>query len=374
VDDQSGIGHDVDLGALVAVPPPGAVAVDLEGVVDEVGGAARRGGGVPDQLVLVEEGDAGCRVGLEVGPGGTRRGHGVDVEPAAGDEEGLGPNVAASGAALAGVGVAGDEGHRGRPRQHELDGPVGLRDLGVGLDVELALQVDGGGGDGQAGALGDGQPAPNVEAGRGRQVEVAGRVGIDDVARTARDDERAAGRDGQQGGEGGARRDVGQTLVAAQGLKVSSDGGHEASGRVSVGVGISISVLGWRMLVTIGAIDQEAAGAQLVDALEAAHLVRLHRGREGSGRGVHGRVPVGALRRSRRQEGGILRDGGGNRAGGPDDLEGGRRPEEDGQGGGGLGQIHGWPFGSQMTRWILWWADIGWEYPKQVQSAEPRVL
>ena len=178
VHDEGGILHDLRLGALVAVPPLGAVAAELELVVDEVGGAARGRRRVPRQLVLVEEGDARGGVGFEVRPRRARRGHGLDVEAAAGDEEGLGADVAAGLAAAARVGVGGMEGLGRRARQDELDGPVGRGNFGVGLDVQLALHVHGGGGDGEAGALGDCQLAPDVEAGGARQVEVAGRLGV----------------------------------------------------------------------------------------------------------------------------------------------------------------------------------------------------
>ena len=228
------------------------------------------------------------------------------------------------------------EGLGRRARQDKLDGPVGRGNLSVGLDVQLALHVDGVGGDGEAGALGDCQFALDVEAGGARQVEVAGGVGVDDVAGAARDNEGlagAGGRGGEEGGEVLAGRGVGQAGVAAQRLEVAPDGRHEAAGRV-----------GRRARVIGGVIiDQEAAGAHLVVPLEAAHLVRLHRGRKGTRRGVHGLVDVGHDRRRRRQQGGILHRGG------QDGLEGGRRPEEDGQGQGGSGQVHGCSVGIRLV-------------------------
>ena len=360
MDDHGGIGHDVDLGTLVAVPAAGAVAADLELVVDEVGGAAGGGGRVLGHLVLVEEGDGRGGVGLEVGPRRAGLGHGVDVEPAAGDEEGLRPDVAAGGTAPVGVGVGREKGLGSGSRQHKLDGTVGLGDLGVGLDVQLALHVDGGGGDGQSGALGDGQLALDVEAGGTRQVEVAGSGGIDDVAFAARDDEGAAGREGEgQGGEVAAGGDVGQAGVAAQGLKVSPDGRHEAAGgRVGVHVGVVVGVNGVDGML---AVDQEAAGAHLVGPLQTAHLVRFHRGREGSGPGVHGRVGsrargiLGRRNDRRRQQGGILLKDGSSRSGGggQDGLEGGRRTEEDGQGGEGPLEVHGWGNRLRSTRAVF---------------------
>ena len=357
MDDQGGIGHDVNLGTLVAVPTASAIAADLELVVNEVGRTTGGRGRVLGHLVLVEEGDGRGGVGLEVGPGRAGGRHGIDVEPAAGDEEGLRPDVAAGGTAPVGVGVGRDEGLGRGARQNKLDGTVGLGNLGVGLDIQLTLHVHGGGGDGQAGSLGDGQLAPNVETGGARQVEVAGGGGVDDVAFAARDDERTAGGEGEgQGGEVAAGSDVGQAGVAAQGLKVSPDGGHEPTGRgvvevgLEVGVGVGVIVVGANGVVPI---DQEAAGAHLVGPLQTAHLVRLHRGREGAGRGVHGRVGsssgVGILaaRRDdrRRQQGGVLLhgDGGGSGrgGGGQHGLEGGRRTEEDGQGGEGRLEVHG---------------------------------